>query len=200
MPDVPITVARGRGGGGPHPGLTGARPSPPPPSPAPPRGLTRDALSRGGSSLPDPARAQGHHGRATAHAHAAPYLRLPATARPRPAPAPRRGTTRTPPRRGRGRAARAAPPLTQNNTNYKSTKRVTPLYSAQTVRTAPNAHLYHLPMRTQKARLGETDRVTLPGPAGIAARQRCVMIWSQLSIGSVVSSVYLDPGVFRARA
>ena len=99
----------------------------------------------------------------------------------------------------RGRAARAAPPLTQN-TNYKSTKRVTPLYSAQTVRTAPNAHLYHLPMRTQKARLGETDRVTLPGPAGIAARQRCVMIWSQLSIGSVVSSVYLDPGVFRARA
>ena len=69
---------------GPHPLLTGARPSPPPPSPAPPRGLTRDALSRGGSSLPDPARAQGHHGRATAHAHAAPYLRLPATARPRP--------------------------------------------------------------------------------------------------------------------
>ena len=82
--NVLITVARGRGGGGPHPGLTGARPSPPPPSPAPPRGLTRDALSRGGSSLPDPARAQGHHGRATAHAHAAPYLRLPATARPRP--------------------------------------------------------------------------------------------------------------------
>ena len=181
---VLITVARGRGGGGPHPGLTGARPSPPPPSPAQPRGLTRDAPSRGGSSLPDPRAPHTRRLRA-GHAHAAPYAYRAPPAHQRHAPR-------------RGRAARAAPPLTQNNTNYKSTKRVTPLYSAQTVRTAPNTHLYHLPMRTQKARLGETDRVTLPGPAGIAARQRCVMIWSQLSIGSVVSSVYLDPGVFRA--
>ena len=111
-----ITVARGRGGGGPHPGLTGARPSPPPPSPAPPRGLTRDAPSRGGSSLPDPRAPHTRRLRA-GHAHAAPYAYRAPPAHQRHAPR-------------RGRAARAAPPLTQNNTNYKSTKRVTPLYSA----------------------------------------------------------------------
>ena len=125
--NVLITVAPGRGGVGPHPGLTGARPSPPPPSPAPPRGLTRDAPSRGGSSLPDPRAPHTRRLRA-GHAHAAPYAYRAPPAHQRHAPR-------------RGRAARAAPPLTQNNTNYKSTKRVTPLYSAQTVRTAPNAQV-----------------------------------------------------------
>ena len=174
---VRITVARGRGGGGPHPGLTGARPSPPPPSPAPPRGLTRDAPSRGGSSLPDPRAPHTRRLRA-GHAHAAPYAYRAPPAHQRHAPR-------------RGRAARAAPPLTQNITNYKSTKRVTPLYSAHS----------DSPHCSKRTSLPSTDADAKSAPrsvprsngarkaASVCCEARCVMIWSQLSIGSVVSSV-----------
>ena len=108
-----------------------------------------------GSSLPDPGAPRAGH----AHTRRRGPVRLPATARPRPAPAPRRGTTRTPPRRGR--AARAAPPLTQNNTTNQ-------------LNGCPHSTLHRQSalLQTHKSltSAGETDRVTLPGPAGIDAR------------------------------
>ena len=159
-----ITVAPGRGGGGPHPGLTGARPSPPPPSPAPPRGLTRDAPSRGGSSLPaTPGHpTHGAYGRAT-RTHAAPYAyRAP----------PARATPRHHPHTAEARESGLCGTTPHTEQYYKSTKRVRPHSTLHRQSALLQRHKVSNIYRggRKKARLGETDRITLPGP-GIAARQ-----------------------------
>ena len=104
---------------------------------------------------------QGHH--RAGHAHAAPYAyRAP----------PARATPRHHPHTAEARESGLCGTTAHTEKYYKSTKRVRPHSTLHRQSALLQTHKVSNIYRggRKKARLGETDRITLPGP-GIAARR-----------------------------